>query len=376
MTDEAFLRACLRADRDPSAAGQVRARSAELERDADAFLEAIDAERLGPLLYRRAGKLGILPAVLVEALHARYRLTGVRNLVLLRELGSVLAALAAARIPVIVLKGAALIELVYRHVALRPMCDADLLVRQDDLPAAQRVIEALGYAIARAETHPGVLAEYENEIVYFRTGSLSAPIDLHWSLFDSPYYQRRVAMDWFWESAESSSIGGVPALVLGPEALLVHLCGHLALHHAALGLLWWNDIAEVLTQYGQRIDWTRFVSTVEQLGVLLPVRTVLTRSAEEWHAPLPEPAVWAMACGRVSPDERRAFDRVSAGEQPVARRFWADLASMPEWRQRLRFARTNLFPSAEYMRRRYRIPYPFLLPLYYPYRWLRGLRGV
>jgi hypothetical protein len=300
----------------------------------------------------------------------------VRNLVLLRELGTVLEALAAARIGVIVLKGAALIELVYRHVALRPMCDADLLVRQDDLPAAQRVIEGLGYAVARAETHPGVLAEYENEIVFFKPGLLSAAIDLHWSLFDSPYYQRRIAMDWFWQTAEPATIGGVPALVLGPEALLVHLCGHLALHHAALGLLWWNDIAEVLITYRQRIDWSDLVSTIQRLGVLLPVRTVLTRAAAEWQAPVPESAVQAMAAGQASPAEQRAFDRLSGGEQPVAQRFWADLTSMPDWRQRLRFARTNLFPSAEYMQRRYQIPYPFLLPLYYPYRWLRGLRGV
>jgi hypothetical protein len=48
---------------------------------------------------------------------------------------------------------------------------------------------------------------------------------------------------------------------------------------------------------------------------------------------------------------------------------------MPGWRQRVRFARTNLFPSAAYMRQRYQIKHPLLLPLYYPYRWLRGLRG-
>jgi len=62
-------------------------------------------------------------------------------------------------------------------------------------------------------------------------------------------------------------------------------------------------------------------------------------------------------------------------KRATGRRFWSDLRAIPGWRQRLRFARTHLLPSAAYMRRRYGIAHPLLLPLYYPYRWLRGLRG-
>ena len=50
--------------------------------------------------------------------------------------------------------------------------------------------------------------------------------------------------------------------------------------------------------------------------------------------------------------------------------------SMPDWRQRLHFARANVFPSADYMRQRYGVRHPLLLPIYYPWRWLRGLLGL
>ena len=45
------------------------------------------------------------------------------------------------------------------------------------------------------------------------------------------------------------------------------------------------------------------------------------------------------------------------------------------WRRRLHFAWINLFPSAGYMRQRYRLAYDALLPLCYPYRWALGLRS-
>jgi hypothetical protein len=57
----------------------------------------------------------------------------------------------------------------------------------------------------------------------------------------------------------------------------------------------------------------------------------------------------------------------------VAQRLWADLRSMPNGSLRLRYALASLFPPPAYMRERYRIAHPWLLPLYYPYRWLVGL---
>ena len=92
-------------------------------------------------------------------------------------------------------------------------------------------------------------------------------IDVHWSLFDSPYYQDRNAMDWFWDTAE-------PVLYRrssSTEALLIHLCGHLALHHGTRGLLWGHDIVEA-----DAVRTPRFriaISTESQLSS--PLRVVL-----------------------------------------------------------------------------------------------------
>jgi hypothetical protein len=74
-------------------------------------------------------------------------------------------------------------------------------------------------------------------------------------------------------------------------------------------------------------------------------------------------------------DEQRITAYLTATDRRAGRRFWTDLASMNRAAARLGYAWMHLFPSAAYMRARYHVRHPVLLPLYYPYRWLRGLRG-
>ena len=369
---EGFLRACLRLRLDPNWREPVLEAARGLA-DWEAVAAVIESERIGPLLHRQVGAI-VAPA-LAEQLYRSYHRTALRNLLLLRELGACLRALSAAALPVIVLKGAALIETVYGNVALRPMGDVDLLVRRQDLTAARRTLDGLGYEAQRIETHPGAVTEFENEMALSKPGKIDTWVDVHWGLFDSPYYQERIAMDWFWQSARPAPIADVPALVLGPEALLIHLCGHLALHHMYTGLLWWYDVAEVLAAYREEIDWAAVLAHTRECGLLLPVRIVLSRAVDEWGAAIPADVLRALRSLRESPVEQRIFADLTAAQRSPRQRFWRDLLSMSDWRQRLRFARTNLFPSPAYMRRRYAIAHPLLIPFYYPYRWLRGALG-
>jgi hypothetical protein len=334
------------------------------------------AERVGPLLHRALDPLDILPAAIEHALRRARRVTSLTNLLLLREFARALRELAAAGVPVIVLKGAALAEAVYRDVSLRPMVDVDVLIRHNDVDTAARVLAGLGYVPMRSETHPGALAEHENEMAFRKREGFPACIDVHWTLFDSPFHQAHVGMDWFWQTAHPLQLADMPTLMLGPEALLMHLCGHLALHHAATGLLWWHDIIEVLLARAAELDWPELFARTRAYELVLPVRTVLSRAQAEWGVALPAHAIAALTALPSSAAEERVFTRLSRPGRPAGGRFWIDLLGMSGWRQRLRFARTNLFPSAAYMRQRYAIAHPLLLPLYYPYRWLRGLRGA
>jgi hypothetical protein len=374
--DIQLVRTCLRARYDPSRLSAVRAAIGDDPSRWEAVRKRGAAERVDPLLHRALNPLQILPAAIAEALRRARRVTSLTNLLLLREFAGALRELTAAGVPVIVLKGAALAEAVYRDLSLRPMVDVDVLIRHDDVATAARVLGGLGYTPLRDETHPGALAEHENEMAFHKREGFPACIDVHWTLFDSPFHQAHVAMDWFWETAQPLRLAEMPTLMLGPEALLVHLCGHLALHHAATGLLWWHDIIEVLLARAAELDWPELLARTRAYELVLPVRAVLTRAQAEWGVPLPAHATAALMALPSSSAEERVFTRLSRPGRGAGGRFWIDLLAMTGWRQRLRFARTNLFPSAAYMRQRYAIAHPLLLPLYYPYRWLRGLLGA
>lgn len=114
----------------------------------DRLIAAAEWHGTGPLLWdglRRAGQDGEVPGAEAADLREHLREVTARNLHLLHELDRVLAVLASAGIEAVLLKGAALLSVAYRHPGLRPMADLDLLVRPADLAGALAAVEGLGY---------------------------------------------------------------------------------------------------------------------------------------------------------------------------------------------------------------------------------------
>ena len=369
----AFLRAVLAAARDPHAAVTLAAERGRAL-DGEALRQLIERERIGPLVYRALRGSTALSPETCAALRDAYRATAMRNLLLLHELRRVLERLADAGIDAIVLKGAALARPVYGSLALRPMSDLDILVRHRHMGRAGAFAEALGFHPAALETHSGALAEYENALAFSKPGAVCIDLDVHWSLVDSPFYQRELSMEWFWDTARIRQLGGLSAPTLGPEALLLHLCTHLILHHRGVGLLWWNDIAALL--HAERaLDWDQIFARSREYQLLLPMREALIHLAAEWRAPIPGDALRRFSAAHPERAEAALFKRLRV-PAAAGRRFWTDLRSLASWPQRLRFARTQLLPSATYMQSRYDIRNRWLVPMYYPYRWLRGVRGA
>lgn len=373
-----FLLLCLRGRWDLTALERARALSARSDLDWDALCQVACAEGVAPLLYHIARAQDLLPPSVKQDLRPVYYYNAGRNLRFLHRLEDVVSHLTAEGVPVILLKGAALAETVYRNASVRPMVDLDLLVRKEDVPTALRVLSALGYEPAQAEFRAGYLFTYNNEIVLVEIGEVKAPIEIHWSLFAPRYYQHAVPMDWFWQTALPVRIGNASAWMLGPEAQVLHLCGHLLLHHGSekrLRLLWLHDVAEVIAFYQEQIDWNQVLARAQAYDLVLSLQEILTRVGDEWHAPIPPDVLEQLRALRPSRDEERSFAWLTTVDRP-AQRFWTDLASVSGWGPRLRFVWYNLFPSAGYMQRRYCIPHRFLVPLYYPYRWFLGLRDT
>lgn len=379
-----WLRLCLRGRRD-QAAMQAACRQALSkgmtagEFDWDAACHLAETEGVASLLYRILRNQDWVPPSALQALRSFHDGIILLNTVLFHHLEEVLECLAEVGITAILLKGAALSKIVYGKTGARGMGDLDLLVSREDAPTAIGAISALGYARSRIAPRPGSDLVYENEVMLCKPGIVDVFVEVHWNLFDSPHHQQRLPLAWFWGTATAVSIGKASALVLGPEAQILHLCGHLYLHHGNVPeprLLWLNDIAEVLEQTQDQIDWEELLARARDCDLVLPVQQVLIPAAEEWGARVPQEVLAQLRRLRPSPAEEKVFARLTAGPRPAGQRFRDDLASLPEWRVRLGFAWVNLLPSPAYMRQRYQIRHSALVPLYYLYRWLLGLRSA
>jgi hypothetical protein len=370
-----FVQRCLQARWRPEALTAARQLTARPDFAWEEVAAVARREGVAQLLYLVARDADLLPAALSDTLRALYFRAARENVLTFRELSLLLTRLNEAAVPVIVLKGAALTEAVYQNRAVRPMVDIDLLLRQAHAQTAIQELTALGYVVAAIETHPGETLAFENEIMLYKSGEPTMAVELHWGLFDSPFYQQTLSLDWFWRTARPLTIDGAPAQMLGPEALVLHLCGHLLLHHGRgdqLRGIWLHDIAEVVVQF-DGASWELLAAKARAYQLTLAVRQALTAVNERYPTLIPANIMAELSRLTPSPQEAQVFDWLTAAQRPVAQRFWADLATLPGWRSRLRYGWHSLFPSPAYMRQRYNKPNAAWLPLLYPYRWLRGL---
>lgn len=344
--------------------------------DWEQLWQIANRERVVPLLYRATRRMADLPDWWQERCRAEYQKTGILNTLRFRELSALLADLRLAGLKIIVLKGVALVELIYGNPALRPMVDLDLLIHKDDVRQAIDIFAGRGYRVHGHEIAIGSTLAYENEVALRKETLHGWQIELHWGLFDSPYYQSHLPEDEWWRTSIALTINGEPAFCLSPEWTLIHLCGHLTFHHHGEGLLWWHDLAALLQMYESEINWDYVITQVQAADVVLPLKEILPRLETEWGVSI-APEITARLQGTMPKPEEIEMNRVLAGRGlSPGQRMLIDVRGFRSWHERFRFFVHNLFPSAAYMDARYDIAHPVTRPFYYVYRWLLGFSGV
>ena len=344
---------------------------------AQALAQVARRNALTPLLHQRARARGLrLAPGLAAVAAADYHASLARNTYFaaqLRELADACEALGARPIA---LKGIHLATLVYPSLASRPMVDLDVLLPRPDLA---RVVEAMGprgYHVVSAEPRAGTLAQFENLVLLARSGARAySPIGLHWSLLDDPFYQHTLRVDDFRAGAQAADLGGAHCQVLAPEALLVYLAAHVALHHRWSRLIWECDLALVLAQHPD-LDWALVLKLCTDNALALSVRETLHRVGEHFRVPIPAEVTMRLAGLPIGRAELRAWRARANPTRSAGWAFWSDLRAMRGTRARVGFALAHLFPSPAYMARRYALSRRGQLPLAYVRRWWRGLRSL
>ncbi len=317
--------------------------------------------RLLPLIHEAAQRHGaeFEPALRTLLRTARYR-EQLRWATYERIFLEALRALAAAGVPVIVLKGAALARAVYPDPALRHSHDIDLMVRREHLaPAAS--------ALARAGFARGRFVQASDDAMLAHPSGL--PVALHVRPSGAPWPAAALAEVW----ARSRPLADLsaPARALSPADSLTQVCSQAALFGSRATLVWACDAWLILARE-RDLEWDVLVRAATASHVALPVAALLRYLATELDAAVPVEVVDALV--RASEADRLGLELALAGARRGRGGAYPSLfRRCAGWHERRAVLGWMFRPSPAFIRWDCPLPAARTLPLYLVFRAMRPL---
>ncbi len=294
-------------------------------------------------------------------------LTLVKNIQLYYELERILKALSEVGIRPIILKGPALIEIIYNgDIAKRPFNDLDILIREKDWRVFKKVLLGLGYEISKEDSKRirGKLIPSLSICHFYLVNSGKAMVDVHFDPLQLGLKMK--TLEDLWATARKISIGKQEALVLSPEYQLLHLCVH-ANRHGYRKLIWLLDIYFLLKREGRSINWRKLqkITSIEALEApvyltLKLVHEVFSLKLDERIEVFKPPLLSKWAWEKTWPWEKvRNFQGAHDGslvfmeKDLFSKRFFLNFILTRRYKDKIGYFARKLFPSKDYLKNRY-----------------------
>jgi len=340
------------------------------------LVEFAEREHLAALLYRAlkdSQRLDQLPRACADSLHLAYVRANIANWQWSAVLDDLLARFARADIPVVLLKGAALSVTLYTDPALRQIGDLDVLIRATDKERAGALLVANGFA-PLLDLTAGFREQFGSEQCYTRRGKRAATVDLHWNLINRPRYAHALDVEWFWAHTRAVPLNAQRVTVLDWDAQLLHLAEHFIVHHQMRGLRWSYDLGLLLALHQHELHWEQILNAARQFEFLPVLDAVLTHVTDTWGVAIPESIRASLA--ESTRGLANHLQVIVATSERIDATILREGMSFHDWRTRAAYFFHLFFPSPDYMRERYRIAHPALLPLFYLLRLGLGARRL
>ena len=182
----------------------------------------------------------------------------VRNQRFWNEFQLILREFEACKVGVLPLKGLALLYDLYKDKPVRPMCDIDLLVKEEDLEFTKRVLANLGYQVQLY----GLTEEYwrtkQCHISFEKKANpKTLVVEIHWGV-DFKRKNRNLLSE-LWERTRVISVGGEVLKTMSPEDAFFSLALHNRRYGNTLSLKSIYDIILLLSKYGTAFNWDYFL---------------------------------------------------------------------------------------------------------------------
>jgi hypothetical protein len=266
---------------------------------------------IGPLLYGIVrGRTGTaIPEHRARDLGMEYAKTWAMNAKNMARIAELLAAFGPEGIRAILLKGAHLAAFVYLDIGMRPMADVDILVRKEDIPAAEKLLAGAGYAMrehvpaaykfldadggAPAPEHlTGRYRECHHHLHPLGSARGIRLLDVHWTLVP-PSLPFPIDAEGLWQRAGIKAVEGREVRVLCPEDTILHLALHASFRDKFRlhGLRSLCDLAAVVGRFHDTIDWAALSARARDWNAGRFVYLALRLSRDLPGARIPEEAL-------------------------------------------------------------------------------------
>jgi Uncharacterised nucleotidyltransferase len=292
-----------------------------------------------------------------------------KELLVRKELISVLDVLAAEGIEPVLLKGTPLAYTLYGSPASRPRMDTDLMIRRSDVEPVRRVMARCGY-VAPAYCD-GELLFCQFPLQRSDDYGLTHTFDFHWKISTQPVFADVLGFDEIADQAVSLPSLGVHARTACAEHALLLACIHPVMHHRNTeSLVWIYDVHLLASRLSPEFDRFTELAIARQVSAICAQQL---RAARRWfQTSIPDSALMKLF-------DARALEPSAAYLHPDRR--WGDelissMEALPRWRDRMRLLREVTLPGPAYMFKAYDLPPSALaitvLPALYAHRLAAG----
>lgn len=348
------------------------ARTVEQSLDSTALVNQAIRLGLAPMLYRAVRDQSVprLHSGGMRALQEAYIHTTAQNALAMKTLAVILRALSEADVPVILLKGAALLATVYDDIGLRPMADLDLLVPFQTLEQCLAALERQGYEPTEIFPFQDKTGYCWGQLALEKADAHDVVLELHWHLLDNPHYAQKMSAGALLPRSRQVAFADQNVRILNPEEQILHLCAHSLYHHRGEVARTCVDLA--LIAQTEPIDWDYLLNVAVDRDIVLALQKTLIQAVDNWYAVVPDSIIEQLATLEPRPVERFFVATQRSEFLKVLR----TLFMLPGWSERSHFAFRQLFPTKHFMVWRYGISPSTPLAVAYGKRYAAGIRGL
>jgi hypothetical protein len=268
-----------------------------------------------------------------------YTHVGAGNRRILERLRRVLARFREQGIECLLLKGADLLPRLYGAWGMRPMIDVDLLVREQDLPAIDRIVKDLGYR-PQIDGNP-VYGDPDN------TFSLDLVTAIWYTDDQEGIWQRAVPRN----LGNLGHLGDLPVLGMGADDLLIFLTAFSVLYRGHFSPAFPQDIA-LLTKK-EPLNWAFILDEADRRHLKIPLFHGLSYAVGHGAAAVPPEALARLAPAGAEEKLLAFLLRRLVREQPVADLGHFLLLITRPRGKKWRWLRQAFYPSPEFLQYRY-----------------------